>query len=163
VITHDPVDAHALADRLLVVEDGRLSQEGLLTEIASHPRSRYVADLVGVNLLAGEVKDGQLHATDGSTVVVPADVADGPAFGVIRPIAIALYRDRPDGSPRNTWNLTIADVDQRGDHVRVRLDGPPDLVAELTPAGLASLDVRPGDPVWASLKASSVEVQPIAP
>jgi molybdate transport system ATP-binding protein len=163
LITHDPVDAHALADRVLVVEEGKISQEGLLTDVASHPRSRYVAELVGVNLVAGVVTSGRLEDGDGAKVVVPSDTPDGPALAVIRPSAIALHRNRPEGSPRNAWSMRISDIDQHGDRVRVRLDGPPDLVAELTPAGLASLDVRPGDPVWASLKASEVDVQPTSP
>jgi molybdate transport system ATP-binding protein len=163
VITHDPVDAHALADRVVVIESGRIRQEGVLTDIALHPRSRYVAELVGMNLIRGAVHGGVLEAPDGGRLVVPADVADGAAFAVVRPSAIALHRSRPEGSARNAWPMTITDVDRHGDRVRVRLDGPPDLVAEITAAGLAELDVRPGDPVWASLKATEIDVQPDRP
>ncbi|MGH8834423.1 MAG: ABC transporter ATP-binding protein, partial [Actinomycetes bacterium] len=53
LVTHDPVDAMVLADRLIVVEDGRVIQSGTVSEVARHPRSRYVAELVGVNLLHG--------------------------------------------------------------------------------------------------------------
>ncbi|HEY6533719.1 MAG TPA: ABC transporter ATP-binding protein [Acidimicrobiales bacterium] len=160
VITHDPVDAHALADRVVVIESGQVRQEGVLTDIASHPRSRYVAELVGMNLITGTVREGVLEAADGSHLVVPADVLDGPAFAVVRPSAIALHRGRPEGSARNAWPLRITDLDRHGDRVRVRLDGPPELVAEVTTAGLADLDARPGDRVWASLKATDIDVQP---
>ena len=57
VVTHDPLDAAALADRLVVLEAGRVVQQGTLAEITARPRSRYVADLVGVNLLAGHAVD----------------------------------------------------------------------------------------------------------
>jgi molybdate transport system ATP-binding protein len=159
VITHDPVDAHALADRVVVIESGQVRQEGVLSDIALHPRSRYVAELVGMNMIRGSVRGGVLEGPDGGRLVVPADVADGAAFAVVRPSAIALHHRRPEGSARNAWAMTITDVDRHGDRVRVRLDGPPELVAEITTAGLAELDVRPGDAVWASLKATEIDVQ----
>jgi molybdate transport system ATP-binding protein len=162
VITHDPVDAYALADRVVVIEGGRVRQEGELAEVATRPRSRYVAELVGMNLVSGTVRDGLMETTDGGRLVVPTDVADGPAFAVVRPSAITLHRERPEGSARNAWSMHIVDVDRNGDRVRVRLDGHPPLVAEVTTAGLAALDVRPGDAVWASVKATDIDVQPEA-
>ena len=160
LVTHDPVDAHALAHRVVVVEGGRVSQQGDLATVTAHPRSAYVAELVGTNLVAGDVRAGVLTTPAGSVVVVPGDAPDGPALASIRPSAIALHRRPPEGSPRNTWEGRIVDVDRLGDRVRVRLTGPLDLVAELTVAGLAALDASPDDPVWASLKASEVAVVP---
>jgi molybdate transport system ATP-binding protein len=160
VITHDPVDAYALADRVVVIEDGRIRQQGALADIAGRPRSRYVADLVGVNLLEGAISGGVLETADGGRLVVPAEVSEGRGFAVVRPNAIALHRRRPEGSARNVWPMQVGDVDHLGDRVRVRLVGPPALVAEVTSAGMADLDVRPGDQVWASLKATEIDVQP---
>ena len=161
VITHDPVDAHALADRVVVVEHGRVSQQGDLLEITAHPRSRYVAELVGTNLVAGVVHDGVLTTDDGATVVVPGDTANGPTLASIRPAAITLHRHVPEGSARNVWEMEMLDIDRLGDRVRVRLRGPLELVAELTPAGLAALELGPDERVWASLKASEVAVEPV--
>ena len=160
IITHDPADAHALADRVVVVEGGRISQQGALLEITAHPRSRYIAELVGTNLVAGVVRSGVLTADTGATVVVPGDAPDGPALASISPNAIALHRRQPEGSPRNVWPMEVLDVDRLGDRVRVRLGGPLPLVAELTSAGLAALELGPDDRVWASLKASEIVVQP---
>ncbi len=159
VITHDPVDAHALADRVIVVEAGRVSQQGDLAEITAHPRSRYVAELVGTNLVTGEVNDGVLTTAAGTVVVLPGDTPDGPTLASIRPSAITLHRGRPEGSARNVWEMEVLDLDRLGDRVRVRLGGPLELVAELTPAGLAALDLAPDERVWASLKASEVAVE----
>jgi molybdate transport system ATP-binding protein len=161
VITHDPVDAHALADRVVVVEHGRVSQQGDLLEITAHPRSRYVAELVGTNLVAGVVHDGVLVTDGGATVVVPGDTADGPTLASIRPAAITLHRQVPEGSARNVWEMEMLDIDRLGDRVRVRLHGPLELVAELTPAGLAALELGPDERVWASLKASEVAVEAV--
>ena len=55
----------------------------------------------------------------------------------------------------------MLDIDRLGDRVRVRLHGPLELVAELTPAGLAALELGPDERVWASLKASEVAVEPV--
>ena len=160
VVTHDPVDAYALADRVLVLEEGRIVQEGTLPQITAHPRSRYVAELVGTNLIAGTVADGVLKTGEGATVVVPADSAEGAAYAAVRPSAIALHRRPPEGSARNVWTMTVIDIDRHGDRVRVRLSGPVDLVAELTPAGLDALDLRLDEQVWASFKASEVAMEP---
>jgi hypothetical protein len=101
-------------------------------EVTAKPRSRYIADLVGVNLFAG-VADHGIIATSTGGRIVPADFIDGPAFAVIPPNAVALFREAPDGSPRNVWPVTVADIDRHADRVRVRLDGPVALVAEITP------------------------------
>lgn len=158
LVTHDPVDAYALADRVAILDAGRIVQVGTLAEVTAHPRSRYVADLVGVNLVAGDVVDGVLTTETGARVVI-ADASPGPSFAVIRPHSVALVRDAPVGSsPRNTWTGIIAEVDRLGDRVRVGLDGALPLVAEITVAALESLALRPGDEVHAAVKATDIEV-----
>jgi molybdate transport system ATP-binding protein len=161
LVTHDPVDAHALADRVVIVEAGRIVQAGTLAEVTAHPRSRYVADLVGVNLLTGVVRDGLLTTSpDGATVVV-AGAEPGPAYAVIRPHSITLTRTAPSGtSARNTWPGTIVDIDRLGDRARVGIDGPIPLTAEITVAALQDLELRPGDDVHATVKATDIEVAP---
>jgi molybdate transport system ATP-binding protein len=160
LVTHDPVDAYALADRVAIIEAGRIVQAGPLAEVTAHPRSRYVADLVGVNLITGTVTDGTLTTASGAVIVV-ADAAPGPSYAVIRPQSIVLSREAPAGSSaRNSWAGTVADVDQLGDRVRVRVDGPIDLTAEITVAALRQLDLRPGDVVHATVKATEIDVAP---
>jgi molybdate transport system ATP-binding protein len=83
-------------------------------------------------------------------------IGDGPAFVAVRPQAVALHRHRPEGSARNVWPVVVGDVDVQHDRVRVRLDGDVPLVAEITPAALAELAVRPGEAIWASVKATEV-------
>jgi molybdate transport system ATP-binding protein len=83
-------------------------------------------------------------------------VGDGPVIATIRPAAVALHRERPEGSPRNVWETTVAGVDTSDGRVRVRLDAPYPLVVEVTGAGFASLDAEPGGAVWASVKASEI-------
>ena len=76
LVTHDPVDAYALADRVVILEAGRVAQTGTLLEVTARPRSRYIADLVGVNLLSGTA-DGGAITTAGGGRIVPADPVEG--------------------------------------------------------------------------------------
>jgi molybdate transport system ATP-binding protein len=159
LVTHDPVDAYALADRVIILEAGRVAQTGTLPEVTAQPRSRYIADLVGVNLLTGIADHGTITTRTGGRIV-PADPVDGPTFAVIQPHAIALYPTPPAGSPRNVWAATVADIDRHADRVRIRLDGTVPLVAEITPAALEALALRPGDAIWASVKATEITTYP---
>jgi molybdate transport system ATP-binding protein len=160
LVTHDPVDAYALADRVVILDGGAVVQVGTLAEVTAHPRSRYVADLVGVNLVTGIVADGVLTTPAGTHVVI-ADAPDGPSFAVIRPHSIALVREPLVGSsPRNTWRGTVFDIDRLGDRVRVGIDGAFSLTAEITVASLDALGIRPGDDIHASVKATDIEVYP---
>jgi molybdate transport system ATP-binding protein len=155
LITHDPLDAYALADRVVIVEAGTVTQTGTLAHIAAHPRSRYVAQLIGTNLLTGTIEGSAFVTERGERLVVETDVR-GAAYASIAPSAIALYRSPPDGSPRNVWRTMITDIDRSHDRVRVSLGDPLHLTAELTTAGLAALDRRPGDDIWASVKATEI-------
>ena len=159
LVTHDPVDALALADHVAILEAGRLTQTGTIAEVTSRPRSRYVADLIGTNLVHGTAS-GTTIATERGAVLTTAEPHDGPVFATIAPAAIALHRSEPEGSPRNRWSTTIDHLDLLGDRVRVRLAGPLDLVAEVTPAAVSELGLREGDPVWATVKATEVATYP---
>ncbi len=159
LVTHDPVDAFALADRVVVLEHGRILQAGALADITAHPRSRYVADLIGVNLLRGRGDQGTILTPTGARII-PADAVDGDTFAVIQPHSVAVYLSPPDGSPRNVWQATVGDVDRRSDRVRVRLDGVVPLVAEITAGALSDLALGPGDHVWAAVKATDIATYP---
>ena len=159
LVTHDPVDAYALADRVIILEAGRVAQAGTLADVTARPRSRYIAELVGVNLITGTGELGTFTTVTGGRIV-PADPVSGPAFAVIQPHAVALYASPPDGSPRNVWAATVIDIDRQADRVRVRLDGSVPLVAEITPAALEALILMPGDKIWASVKATEIATYP---
>ena len=159
LVTHDPLEAIALADRLIVMEGGRVVQAGTPAEVTERPRSAYVADLVGVNLLRGLAADGAVELAGGGRLgVVGADA--GEVFAVIPPRSVSLWRSRPDGSPRNVWRGRASGLDLLGDRVRVRIEGEPPVVAEVTPAAVAELHLAEGTEVWVSVKATDVRVYP---
>jgi molybdate transport system ATP-binding protein len=160
LVTHDPVDAYALADRVVILTEGRVAQTGTIAEVTRHPRSRYVADLIGVNLVEGQIVDGVLTTASTAHVVI-AGAPDGHSFAVIRPQAISLHLDpESGGSPRNVWPGVVADIDRLGDRARVTTVGPMPLTAEITLAALESLGLRPGDDVWATAKATDITAYP---
>ena len=148
-----------MADRLVILEQGRILQSGTPAEVAQRPRSRYVADLVGVNLYRGRAH-ANVIALDGGGSLTVADGADGDVFAVVHPRTVALYRTRPDGTPRNLWEGRASNLDLQGDRVRVRLEGSPPIVAEVTPAAVRDLGLDRGDNVWISVKATEIMVYP---
>jgi molybdate transport system ATP-binding protein len=157
VVTHDPVDAVALADTLVILEDGRVVQRGTPTDLRRRPRSRYAADLVGVNLLRGR-SDGRVVALESGAVIVAAGAPPGDVFVLVHPHAVALHRREPEGTPRNVWRMTADAVEPAGDRARVQLGGPEALVAEVTTAAVDELRLMEGGEVWATVKATEVSV-----
>jgi molybdate transport system ATP-binding protein len=159
LVTHDPLDAMVLADRIVVLEDGHVVQDGDPAEITRRPRTPYVARLVGLNLRRG-IATGRSVALDGGPVLAVADPVDGPVFVAFAPAAVALFRARPDGSPRNIWPARVDGVERHGDNLRVHLDGPVPASADVTPAAAAELDLVVGAELWAAVKASETYAYP---
>lgn len=158
MVTHDVLDAHAVADRVIVLENGRITHSGTLAEITGRPRSRYVADLVGTNLVGGTTTNGVMLTASGISIAVPMSSPQGPGLANIRPTSLTLHRSAPEGSARNAWAMQISEIDRHLDRVRVRVVGGLDLIAELTPAGLEALDAHLDDHIWVSVKASEISV-----
>jgi molybdate transport system ATP-binding protein len=161
VVTHDPVEAVTIADRIVVLEAGHVTQDGVPDDVRARPRSRYVADLIGINLLRGTLRDRNIELPGGERVAVAAhDIRPGMVTATVHPHSITLHRTRPDGSARNTWQTTIEDVDNEGERIRVRVGAPVPLAIEITPSAQSELALKPGVPVWISFKATDVSVQP---
>jgi molybdate transport system ATP-binding protein len=159
VVSHDPVDAAVLADEIAILDRGRLVQRGPVDEVLAHPRSRYVADLVGVNLLEGRAAGRDITLASGGHVVV-ADPSQGDVLLVIEPRSIGLALRPSDGSARNQWPSRVDTIDVLGDRARVRLVGEVTLVAEVTATAVAELDLHKDREVWAVVKATEIEVAP---
>jgi molybdate transport system ATP-binding protein len=157
LVTHDPLDALVLADHVAVIEAGRIVQTGTPEEITRHPRTRYVAQLVGLNLLVGRATGTQVQLRDG-TELITSEPHNGDVFVVARPTSIAVHRDRPHGSPRNVWAGVVATVEQHGDLVRLFVAGPPDVIVDVTTHAMADLRLAVAEAVWLSIKATDLTV-----
>jgi molybdate transport system ATP-binding protein len=166
LITHDLLDVLTLADRVLVLEAGRIAESGSAATVLTRPRSRFGARFAGVNLVGGTADtDGELTTQWGTTwhgSPGPDMVAGESAVALFNPAAVAVYRDKPRGSPRNTVEVTVAELDSRGSVIRVRADeqpdGAPGLAADITAESAADLRLAPGDRVYFSVKAQEVTV-----
>ncbi|MFD7156562.1 ABC transporter ATP-binding protein [Kribbella sp. NPDC059898] len=163
LVTHDPLDAMVLADRLIIIENGQVVQEGKPTEVAHRPRTDYVARLVGLNLYQGTAAGTTVTLTDGGSITL-AEPATGKVHVAFPPTAVSLYPTAPAGSPRNTWPAVVTGIEQHAYTVRVRLKaspaGPADLLADITPAAVADLQLHPGLSLHATLKATEVRTYP---
>ena len=159
LVTHDPLEALVLGDRIIVVEQGHVVQEGPPEELTRHPRTDYVARLVGLNLLQGEAHGRVATLGPHGTVAIAHD-ASGPVHIAFPPAAVTLSLDRPHGSARNAWSGRVSDVERHGDLVRITVDGPVPLLADITPLAVADLALEPGVEVWAAVKATEVSVYP---
>jgi molybdate transport system ATP-binding protein len=164
IVTHDPVEASTLADLLVLLEDGHVTQIGTPEEIRVAPRSRYAADLVGVNSFRGRLEPleegaGRLVTAAGTAVTPwPVDFEGGEVIGLLRPADVTLSLEPPVGSARNVFRGEVTSIAIEGERARVRLATAPPLVAEITLSSVQRLGLHPGAIVWASFKAVEVEV-----
>lgn len=163
IVSHDPIDALTLADRAVVLEDGRVVQEGDAESLRRRPATAWVATLAGVNLLRGRLvasgaqttlESGELRLT-----VLPGEhTAGAEVAAVVPPRAITLSIQAPTGSARNVIAGTVRAIDVRADRVRVTLDTIPPLTAEITRASLAGLGIAEGVRLHAAIKVTEVEI-----
>ncbi|GAA2264841.1 ABC transporter ATP-binding protein [Streptomyces ruber] len=169
LVTHDPLDAMVLADRLVVIEHGHVVQEGTPGDVARRPRTDYIAHLVGLNLYQGRA-DGHTVHVDGSDdgtgtgtgpVIVTTEDLTGPVFVAFPPGAVTLHRERPAASSaRNQWRCEVTGMEAHGDQIRADLTGGLRLTADLTTVAAAELGLHPGAEVWATVKAAQTHAYP---
>jgi molybdate transport system ATP-binding protein len=134
LVTHDAIDALTIADRVLVLDAGRIAQYGTPAEVSQRPRTEHVARLVGLNVVS----------------------VDGDELMAFTPDAVNVSLDVPVGSPRLRWHGAVADVSPHGGAVRVLVRADPDLIADVTPEAATELGLTPGRDVWLSVKATAV-------
>ncbi|GAB7035117.1 ABC transporter permease [Streptomyces sp. NPDC021749] len=161
LVTHDPVEAVSLADRVLVLDDGRALQDAPPAEVTRHPRSPWVARMLGRNAWPGTATGDGLALAGGGHLVVADRLPEGVrALAVIAPEAVSVHLDKPAGSPRNVWPGTVREITSAGSRLRILITSPhaPDLVAEITPSAALELGLADGVPVWTGIKATEVSL-----
>ncbi|MGH8947882.1 MAG: sulfate/molybdate ABC transporter ATP-binding protein, partial [Acidimicrobiia bacterium] len=155
VITHDPTEAFLLADEVHIIEDGVVTQSGSPDEIRLRPRTPFAADLAGSNLLVGRASGGDVEVGSQIIHLAERDV-EGDVLLTIRPSAISLHRNQPDGSPRNAWQTSIALMERLGERTRIRTGSPLPLTVEVTSEAASALDLEAGETVWVAIKATEI-------
>jgi molybdate transport system ATP-binding protein len=169
IITHDVLDALMLADRVIVLEGGRIAEEGPTRQVLQRPRSRFAAGLAGLNLISGTLTATGLRTAEGMEVAGhrdeealpddawPAGPAGQPGVAAFPPSAVSVFLTDAHGSPRNSFAVAVTDLEQHGDQIRVRAGG---MSADITPAASADLGLAPGMTVYFVIKAAAVAVYP---
>ena len=164
LVTHDPLEAMVMTDRLLVLEGGRVVQDAVPADVARRPATPFVARLVGINLYAGELDpaSSRVHLDGGGTLVAASEPGTaGRVLVGLRPSAITLHVTRPDrASTRNAWPGQVTGLELLGDRVRVQVAGEPSALVDVTPGAVAELRIEPGLPVWLTAKATETDAYP---
>jgi molybdate transport system ATP-binding protein len=160
LVTHDPIEALLLAQRIVVLERGRIVQSGAPAEITARPLTPYVAKLVGMNLYVGSASGDEV-AVDAGGRLVAADPPPGRVLAALRPSAITVHTEEPHGtSARNVWPATVASLAPLGDRIRVNASGQLPATVDVTAAAVAELGLAPGRRIWLSAKATDVTAYP---
>lgn len=158
IVTHDVLDALLLADRVVVIEGGKVVEDGPTKNVLSHPRSLFAAQIAGLNMVTGQSSGSGVHADGGNIVEgIPTETLhDGDhAVAVFSPSAVAVHLAPPGGSPRNVIPATITTIEPLGDRMRIRTG---EFDADITAASVAALDLAPGIEVFLVVKASEVSI-----
>jgi len=166
LVTHDPLEGMVLADRLVVIEDGRIVQHGTPADIARRPATQYVARLVGLNLYRGRIADGHIDLYDGGTLTAARPATDtarrssgSEVLVALRPNAISIHTIQPEhASPRNVWPGTVVGLELLTDRVRAEISATPSALVDLTPDAVADLGLVEGTRVWLSAKATDIDI-----
>jgi molybdate transport system ATP-binding protein len=169
LVTHAALDALVLADRVVVLSDGVVVEEGPTREVLAQPRSAFAARIAGLDLVPGAACPEGLKTAEGFVITGHPEgtVTGEPAVAVFPPAAVAVFAQHPHGSPRNVVPVRLAAVEPHGDLVRLRAgvrEGGPawteGLAADVTPAALLDLPAEPGAQVWFAVKAAEVFIHP---
>ena len=165
-VTHSPVEALVFGDQIVVLEQGRVAQVGSPEELLRHPRSRFVAELVGTNLFIG--REANPPTDSGANIRTPAGVltiedtsGPGSAYLTVNPQEITLSRTSPHSSAQNVFEGSVVELIPEapgGERVRVVLNTRPALVAEVTREAVRALGLTEGMRVYAAFKATGVRL-----
>ncbi len=167
IVTHDRMEAIALADQVLVLDDGAVRQTGTIHDVFSTPVSQRVAQLVGVeNITVGRVTgvhEGLATVRVGTAdlVAVAAADAQGELIVCIRGEEVVLQADaNQPSSARNRLAGLVTRIEPEGPLVRVSLECGFTLTALITKSACKDMDLRPGGNVTALIKAQSIHLIP---
>lgn len=158
IVTHDVLDALLLADRVIVIEDGHVVEDGPTQEVLGRPRSQFAAQIAGLNMVSGLASGSSVRAKNGTSFegIATETITDGDsAVAVFSPSAVSVHLTPPGGSPRNVIAATITEIEPMGDRMRIRTG---QFNADITAPSVAALNLMPGTDVLLVVKASEVAI-----
>jgi molybdate transport system ATP-binding protein len=162
IVTHDILDAFTLADRVIVIDQGSIVEEGPTRSVLERPRTAFTAGLAALNLLTGtRIARGILTAAGEPIEAADPDaiVALGADAAVaVRPSSVDVVTAEPTFHTRNVIRGVVTDLEPRGDIVRVRSEH---FAADILPGRVAELDLTPGAEVWFTFAAADAVLYPL--
>ena len=165
VVTHDPIEAVALADNAVVLSNGTVLQDGPISEVFSRPATPAVARIVGIETIepgnVERVQDGlaTVRAGDVELLALAGEIRPGPVYLCIRGEEVILERGQStQSSARNRLVAKVTRITPEGAMLRVGLDCGFDLTALITRPASEQLGVQEGQTVTALIKAPSIHL-----
>lgn len=163
-VTHDYEEAVSLANKIGIMENGKIVHVASPDEIFRHPKSEFVAQFIGIkNFLRGELKinqhsDLKEFSTNGIKIFSLTDAADGEAFLLIQPEEISISDSVESGSARNHFKGKITDIARAKIGIEVTVDVGCELISLISSEAMNSLELKIGKEVWVNFKASSCKI-----
>jgi molybdate transport system ATP-binding protein len=186
LVTHQYLEALVFGHQILVLDAGKIIQQGEQRDLLTYPRSPYIAELIGVNFFRGHIVRQETNAlyaiqlqNGTQSIEIVAALKEHtptekvPAIGeeayvIVDPRSITLYQAPPESSARNVFHGQIVQILRLGasplyenERVRVSIlldEGMPPLTAEITDASALRMELHEGQTVYASFKATEASV-----
>ena len=162
LVTHDPLEALILADRIAVIENGRLVQQGTPAEITARPLTPYVAGVVGTNLYraCSSPARGVVQVQGGGQFHTDTELSAAPLLVALRPSAVTVHGRRPTEAV-NVWCGMIESLRAVGDRVRLDVEARPRVCVDVSTGTVAELGLAAGVQIWLSANPVDVSVYPV--
>jgi molybdenum ABC transporter ATP-binding protein len=163
MVTHDYIDALTFGDQICVLDRGHVLQIGSRAELLRRPKSRFVAELTGVNFFEGEITaapqqgPAEIEVNGARLYALSQQHQAGETMVAFFPSDVAISRETPASSALNVFRTSIREIVHLGDKVRLSLNGALPMCAEITAGSLERLRLREGDEVYASVKATAIK------
>ena len=165
LVTHDVLDAIVLADRVAILQNGRIVDDGPKARVLGEPRNRFIAALAGVNLVSGTVvSDGVVATAHGrrfSGRMGDRRMPVGAAASVVfRPSAVRVTTGHRADETVNQWQATIDTLEPASGGIRFRTAQDPTVMVELSPFDVAEQGLESGSTVWLCVPKEEVLIYP---
>lgn len=171
VVSHDVIDAMVLADRVAIMDEGRIVDVGDPAIVLGQPANQFAANLAGLNIMRGKLRgDGVIHGDDGRLLAAAGAVQNAePAapqsplaagetvIAAFPPSAVRVCTEAPSDGGDFAWRATVGFLEPALRGIRIPFLGET-FVAELAAAELLASGVREGMPVTVSVDPALVTV-----